>query len=152
MKQDQITAVFFKYQDAFSAIESQKILSLLKNAKEEAFDMLMKHQPAFSWKITLYSVAVALLAASAIPFGLSYDWGFEEYFRYSNPAPYSSYYMDSSYHNPDIYLFYGFISLLIGFIVVIAAGITFILGNRAKSKKEIIRDDVLKILNAFQAE
>lgn len=146
MKQDQITAVFLRYQDAFSAIESQKILSQLKNAKEEAFDMLMKHQPAFSWKITLYSVAVALLAASAIPFGLSYEWGFEKYFLYSNPAPY----MDSSYHNPDKYLFDGFIYLLIGFIMVIAAGITFILGNRAKSKKEIIRDDVLKILNAYQ--
>lgn len=145
MKQDQITAVFLKYQDAFSAIESQKILSLLKNAKEEAFDMLMKHQTAFSWKITLYSVAVALLAASAIPFGLSYC-EFEEYFYYSNPAPY----MDSSYHNLDKYLFDGFIYLLIGFIMVIAAGITFILGNRAKSKKEIIRDDVLKILNAYQ--
>lgn len=141
MRKDQITTFFLKYKNTFSAEESIQIQRLLENTKEEAFTVLMNYKPAFSWKIILYSIAVALLATSAISFGISYDWGFEVYFRYlDDPWP----------GNPNHYLSEGFLYLLIGFIVVLAAVFTFKRAKRAKSKKEIILDEVLKILNAYQ--
>ena len=124
MRKDQITTFFLKYKNTFSAEESIQIQRLLENTKEEAFTVLMNYKPAFSWKITLYSAAVALLAASAISFGISYEFWY--------------------------YYVAGFLSLLIGFIMVLAAVFTFKRAKRVKSKKEIIRDEVLKILNAYQ--
>lgn len=140
MRKDQITTFFLKYKNTFSAEESIQIQRLLENTKEEAFTVLMNYKPAFSWKIILYCIAVALLAASAIPFGLSYDWGFGYYFWHLD------YY---GYSDPRS-LYEGFIMLLIGFIMVLAAVFTFKRAKRLKSKKEIILDEVQKILNAYQ--
>ena len=139
MRKDQITTFFLKYKNTFSAEESIQIQRLLENTKEEAFTVLMNYKPAFSWKITLYSVAVVLLAASAISFGISYECGFKVYFWRFN----------CGYHDPR-FLYLGFIMLLIGIIMDLAAVFTFKRAKRAKSKKEIILDEVLKILNAYQ--
>ncbi len=135
MRKDQITTFFLKYKNTFSAEESIQIRRLLENTKEEAFTVLMNYKPAFSWKIILYCIA-ALLTASAIPFGLiSIVWliGF----------------FIGNYNN-IVFLFGGFIYLLIGFIMVLAAVFTFKRAKRLKFQKEIILDEVLKILNAYQ--